>query len=140
MNREELENLARKIAVGLGPGDGLFLTGELGVGKSVFARAVLRALGVEGPIPSPSFIVDAIYVTGDLEIHHIDLYRLRGDPGELEFYGIGDALTSDALVLVEWAERLPEEVLRTGTRVHISFTDDPDEREVMLNGEPVAGN
>ena len=72
-----LEELASGIACSIRPGSRLFLSGDLGAGKSVFARAVLRELGVKGSIPSPSFIVDAVYSAAGLEIHHIDLYRLK---------------------------------------------------------------
>ncbi|MCK4806423.1 MAG: tRNA (adenosine(37)-N6)-threonylcarbamoyltransferase complex ATPase subunit type 1 TsaE, partial [Candidatus Aegiribacteria sp.] len=88
MDQIALEKLARQIAGRMGPGSRLFLSGDLGAGKSVFARAVLRELGVKGSIPSPSFIVNTVYNAAGLAIHHIDLYRLKGIPDELEFYGI----------------------------------------------------
>lgn len=141
MDQPGLEDFAARLAAKTGKGSRLFLTGELGAGKSVFARAVLRELGVEGSIPSPSFIVDAVYSSHGLEIHHLDLYRLRGTPDELEFYGIEDILDSPAAVVIEWADRLPPELLREGTMVEIAFTDDPLLREVRVDGKRVlAGN
>lgn len=141
MDQPGLEGFAARLASAMGKGSRLFLTGELGAGKSVFARAVLRELGVEGDIPSPSFIVDAVYFSRGLEIHHLDLYRLKGTPDELEFYGIEDILDSQAVAVVEWAERLPPDLLREGTRVEIAFTDDPLMREVRVDGtRAVAGD
>lgn len=141
MDQRALEDFATRLAATMGKGGRLFLTGELGAGKSVFARAVLRELGVEGGIPSPSFIVDAVYFSLGLEIHHVDLYRLRGTPDELEFYGIEDILDSPAVAVIEWAERLPPYLLREGTQVEIAFTDDPLMREVRVDGKrAVAGN
>lgn len=141
MDQGGLEKVAARLAAKMGRGSRLFLTGELGTGKSVFARAVLRELGVEGGIPSPSFIVDAVYFSRGLEIHHVDLYRLRGTPDELEFYGIEDILDSPAAAVIEWAERLPPDLLKEGTRVVISFTDDPLMREVRVDGKKaLAGN
>ena len=96
MDQRSMELLAAGMAGNIGPGSRLYLTGDLGAGKSVFARALLRALGVTGSIPSPSFIVDAVYESGDLEIHHVDLYRLNGTWEELEFFGIGEVLDSKA--------------------------------------------
>ena len=122
------------------PGSRLFLIGDLGAGKSVFARAVLRELGVKGSIPSPSFIVDAVYNAGGLEIHHIDLYRLKGTPDEMEFYGIYAALESDAVVIVEWAERLDSAILKNGIFVRIGFTDNPMLREVEVDDRSLAWN
>lgn len=141
MDQRELEDFAARLAETMGKGSRLCLTGELGAGKSVFARAVLRELGVEGSIPSPSFIVDAVYSSHGLEIHHLDLYRLRGTPDELEFYGIEDILDSPAVVLIEWAERLPPDLLGEGILVEIDFTDDPLMREVRVDGKrALAGN
>ncbi|NOQ21132.1 MAG: tRNA (adenosine(37)-N6)-threonylcarbamoyltransferase complex ATPase subunit type 1 TsaE [Candidatus Aegiribacteria sp.] len=135
-----LEKLAAGIACHMGPGSRLFLSGDLGAGKSVFARAVLRKLGVKGSIPSPSFIVDAVYSAAGLEIHHIDLYRLRGIPDELEFYGIYEVLESDAAVIVEWAERLDAAIQKNGVFVTIGFTDNPMMREVEIDDRSLAGN
>ncbi len=135
-----LEKLARGIAGRMGPGSRLFLSGDLGAGKSVFARAALRELGVKGSIPSPSFIVNAIYSAAGLEIHHIDLYRLKGIPEELEFYGIYEAFESDAVVIVEWAERLDAAILQNGIFVSIDFTVNPTMREVKVDERGLAGN
>ncbi len=135
-----LEKLASGIARRMGPGSRLFLSGDLGAGKSVFARAVLRELGVKGSIPSPSFIVDAVYSAAGLEIHHIDLYRLKGIPDEMEFYGIYAALVSDAAIIVEWAERLDAGILKNGIFVSIGFTENPMMREVTVDDRSLAGN
>ena len=135
-----LEKLASEIACRIGPGSRLFLFGDLGAGKSVFARSVLRELGVKGSIPSPSFIVDAVYSAAGLEIHHIDLYRLKGIPDEMEFYGIYSAFESDAAIIVEWAERLDAAILKSGIFVSIGFTDNPLLREVGIDDRSLAGN
>lgn len=79
------------------------LQGDLGAGKSSFARAFLRALGVTGAIRSPTYTLVERYPLGDgREALHLDLYRI-GDPGELEFLGIEPELA--ALWLIEWPER-----------------------------------
>lgn len=81
----------------------LHLHGDLGAGKSSFARAFLRALGVTGAIRSPTYTLVERYPLADgREALHMDLYRI-GDPGELEFLGIEP--DSVALWLVEWPER-----------------------------------
>ncbi len=140
MNQNDLEHLAEKIALSMYPGDNIFLIGDLGVGKSVFARAMLRKLGVTGNIPSPSFIIDAVYYAGSNEIHHIDLYRLEEAHRELQFLGIYDALDSCSLVVVEWADRLESEILDNGVRINIGFTDNPDLREVSVDDRRMARN
>jgi tRNA threonylcarbamoyladenosine biosynthesis protein TsaE len=140
LDLEGMEDLAREVASGIRPGESVFLTGDLGAGKSVFARAFLRELGVTGAIPSPSFSVDAEYSLPGRVLHHIDLYRLSGDTAELEAFGILDILASDAVSVIEWSDRLPAGLARTGTGVSIAFTDDPLEREVEVERLHLAGD
>lgn len=80
----------------------VYLHGDLGAGKSTLARAWLRALGVEGPIRSPTYTLVERYQVPGGEALHLDLYRIGGG-GELEFLGLDDA--DAALWLVEWPER-----------------------------------
>ncbi len=127
-----LERLARETAGVVRPGDAILLSGELGAGKSVFARAFLRAMGVEGDIPSPSFIVDAEYALPGITVHHVDLYRLGGSREELEAFGILDILASDAVSVIEWADRLPPGTASAGFLVRLDFTSDPAAREVTI--------
>ncbi|HEY4583827.1 MAG TPA: tRNA (adenosine(37)-N6)-threonylcarbamoyltransferase complex ATPase subunit type 1 TsaE [Lysobacter sp.] len=78
------------------------LVGDLGAGKSTLARALLRALGVQGTIRSPTYTLVERYAVDGGEALHLDLYRI-GDPGELDFLGLDGAAA--CLWLVEWPER-----------------------------------
>lgn len=82
----------------------VFLRGELGSGKSTFARGVLRSLGVKGPIKSPSYTLLETYELPAITVVHLDLYRLL-DPEELENLGLADYHRPGFLWLVEWPER-----------------------------------
>ncbi len=83
----------------------LALRGELGMGKSVLARAVARGAGVTGPMPSPTFNLVFHYRAGrGVELWHLDLYRLD-DPDEVWELGWRDLGTGDDIVLIEWPER-----------------------------------
>lgn len=81
----------------------LFLRGDLGAGKTTLARGLLRALGVSGPVRSPSYTLIEPYTLAGRTILHMDLYRLR-DPEELEGLGLRDFPTSQTWWLVEWPE------------------------------------
>lgn len=100
---EATASLAAALAATAPVGAVVHLQGDLGAGKSTLARAWLRALGVTGPIRSPTYtLVERYPLASGGEALHLDLYRI-GDPGELEFLGLDDA---DArLWLVEWPER-----------------------------------
>jgi len=129
-----LEELAREFAATVKPGDRYFLSGPLGAGKSTFARAFIRFLGVEGAIPSPTFIMDSVYSIrkSGLVVHHIDLYRLEGRREEMQMLGFEEILDSDAVVLVEWPERMEDYRERRGCTVLISNGVTPNSRRVQV--------
>ncbi|KPK38378.1 MAG: tRNA threonylcarbamoyladenosine biosynthesis protein TsaE [Gammaproteobacteria bacterium SG8_47] len=122
--------LGARLARGLSPGLMVFLKGELGAGKTTLVRGLLRALGYEGAVRSPTFTLLEPYTAADWRIYHFDLYRLS-DPEELEYIGAREYFGDDALCLVEWPERgagwlPPADILieleceRTGRRARIS--------------------
>jgi tRNA threonylcarbamoyladenosine biosynthesis protein TsaE len=83
----------------------LLLQGELGAGKSTLARAMLQKMGIDGPIPSPTYTLVEPYEVSDGVVYHIDLYRLSGME-ELDYLGWDDL--RDGLILLEWPERVPQ--------------------------------
>jgi tRNA threonylcarbamoyladenosine biosynthesis protein TsaE len=105
--------LGARIASGLEVGDLVTLEGDLGAGKTELARGILTALGLTGPMPSPTFTLVQVYEAPRLMVHHYDLYRLE-DPRELAELGLDEALEQGA-ALVEWPDRagglLPEDAL-----------------------------
>jgi tRNA threonylcarbamoyladenosine biosynthesis protein TsaE len=117
----------------LDPGDVVGLAGDLGAGKTRLVQGAADALGVQGPVLSPTFMLVREY-DGDPPMHHADAYRLSG-PLELEDLGLEDVLSPDAVVFVEWADRvaaaLPESWLELV--LHIG-DDDHREIEVTLHG------
>ncbi len=102
---EATERLGRQLAAVLPAGGVVFLQGDLGAGKTSVARGILRGLGVEGPVKSPTYTLIESYAVGQGRwVHHLDLYRLA-DAGELEWLGLRDLFTERSLVLIEWPER-----------------------------------
>jgi tRNA threonylcarbamoyladenosine biosynthesis protein TsaE len=96
--------LAQRLAPALLDGGVVFLRGELGAGKTTFARALLRALGVGEPVKSPTYSLLERYTVNGRDAFHLDLYRIA-DAGELEWLGLDELDAPDALVLVEWPQR-----------------------------------
>jgi len=97
----ETEALGAKLAERLGPGDVVVVSGEVGAGKTTLIRGACRALGIEGPITSPTFTIGHRYEGGRLPVAHLDLYRLEGLEGE-DPAMLDDYLTPGAVAFVEW--------------------------------------
>ena len=104
LDEVQLVQLAQRLAPLLRAGGTLHLAGDLGAGKTTFARALLHALGVGERVKSPTYSLIESYEVGTLCLHHLDLYRIA-DPGELEWLGLADLRDPAALVLIEWPER-----------------------------------
>lgn len=118
----------------------LLLEGELGAGKSTFARGVLRALGHRGPVPSPTYTLVEPYDLPGGAVYHVDLYRIA-DPGELRFLGFDEL--DRGLRLIEWPERVPELAALADIRIALGY-EPPGRRaaikSVSPRGEPVVAS
>ena len=127
--------LAEALAARLSAGDTVLLSGPVGAGKSVFARAVIqflqRADGVVEDVPSPTFTLVQRYQAGGHAVVHADLYRLRNSL-ELEEIGLMDDLGS-ALCLIEWPELLPDWMAEDA--LHLALIPDGAARTVTLSGK-----
>jgi tRNA threonylcarbamoyladenosine biosynthesis protein TsaE len=123
--------LAAAIAASARAGDVIALRGELGVGKTAFARAFIHARGVEEIVPSPTFTLVQVYDIGGIAVWHIDAYRLR-DPEEAWELGIEDAFR-DGIALVEWPERLGALVPARRLEIALSEGASPDSRRAIID-------
>lgn len=110
-NEKEMMLLGGKIGDKFPKGGMVLLNGDLGAGKTTLVRGLLRHLGYEGVVKSPTYTLVEPYQFENRTIYHFDLYRL-GDPEELEYIGSRDYWNSDSLCLIEWPEKaqgfLPE--------------------------------
>jgi tRNA threonylcarbamoyladenosine biosynthesis protein TsaE len=130
----ETARLGERLGRLLRPGDVVALVGDLGAGKTQFARGVCRGAGVpDAEVASPTFAVVATY-RGRIPVHHADLYRLA-DEEELFATGFHDLVGGEGAVLVEWADRIPGAL--PGERLEVRLAhDDADEalRRVTVIG------
>lgn len=121
---EATEALGKTLALAL-PEDTsgwlVLLQGDLGLGKSTLARALLHALGYEGPVPSPTYTLVEPYVIAGRRVYHVDLYRIA-DERELPFLGWTEL--QDGLVLLEWPERSPALFEQADLHICLAFPDD----------------
>jgi len=130
---DETAGLAVRVGAQLRIGDTLLLQGDIGTGKSFFARALIQSLQDHPEdVPSPTFTLVQTYTTNVGEVWHADLYRLN-DPSEAEELGLTEAF-SDAICLIEWPDRMAN--LSPPDAIIISFTTlaNDDMRQISFSG------
>ena len=129
---DDTRALAAELAAVARPGDLILLAGDLGAGKTTFVQGFGRALSVEEPITSPTFVIVHTY-EGAFPIVHVDAYRLEYLQ-ELLDLGLGELLDHEGVTLIEWGDAvipaLPPEFLE----VRLELGDDDDARVVRLRG------
>lgn len=113
----ETEAAGAELAGRLRPGDVVLVSGELGTGKTTFVRGACRALGVDGPVVSPTFTIGRLLL-GRVEVAHLDLYRLDSLAGEDPAL-IDDYLTPERIGFVEWPEVGGAALGRVAARVRL---------------------
>ena len=113
-SEKETYALGEKIGKAAQPGQIYTLTGDLGVGKTVFTQGVAAGLGITEPVSSPTFTIVQVYEEGRMPFYHFDVYRI-GDIEEMDEIGYEDCFFGEGVCLVEWAnlieEIMPEETI-----------------------------
>jgi tRNA threonylcarbamoyladenosine biosynthesis protein TsaE len=123
--------LAARVGSLLRPGDVVALRGDLGAGKTAFARALIQSLGdPDDEVPSPTFTLVQTYETPAGSIWHFDLYRLSGADEVIELGW--DEVRADGIALVEWPDRLGPLLPPDRLDITISFGASPDARQATL--------
>ena len=134
-NPEETFALGQKIGRAATPGQVYTLTGDLGVGKTVFTQGVASGLGITEPVNSPTFTIVQVYEEGRLPFYHFDVYRI-GDIEEMEEIGYDDYFFGEGICLIEWAELIKE--ILPENRISITIEKDLsrgfDYRRIPIEG------
>lgn len=126
----EMMQLGARLTEELAGGQVVELSGDLGAGKTTLVRGMLRGLGFEGRVKSPSYGLVESYEINGLRIHHLDLYRL-GEPEELDFIGLEDLIGPASVLLIEWPERGRGRLPEPGIRIRIEHQG--EQRRVVVS-------
>ncbi len=115
------------------PGDIICLDGELGAGKTVFAKGFAKGLGIEEDINSPTFTIIQVYDEGRIPLYHFDVYRIA-DIEEMDEIGYEEYFYGEGVCLVEWASMIEELIPDRAAKVTINrcFTTDFDSRKITV--------
>lgn len=135
-NEADTLALAARLAPLLHGGMVVYLSGDLGAGKTTFSRGLIQALGYQGAVKSPTYTLVEPYELAGIQLYHFDLYRLH-DPEELEFMGYRDYFNAHSLCLIEWPERgngfLPVPDLR------LQLTAEGEQRQLRIASDNAVG-
>ena len=122
--------LGARLARVLKPGMSMYLRGDLGSGKTTLVRGLLRGLGYEGRVKSPTYALVELYTISRLNLYHFDFYRFR-DPKEWRDAGFSEYFNDASVCLVEWPEKAAG--LLPAADVDIAFSIAGDARDVSLS-------
>lgn len=130
---EETFNAGKRLGERAIPGQVFTLTGDLGVGKTVFTQGLAKGLGIDEPVNSPTFTIVQVYEEGRLPFYHFDVYRI-GDVEEMDEVGFEDYVMGDGVSLIEWAN-LIEDILpekRTDILIEKDLSQGFDYRRITV--------
>lgn len=114
----------------------IYLQGELGAGKTTFARALIQSLGYPGRVKSPTYGLLESYQVGSFDFLHLDLYRIE-NPGELEYLAIADQFSENGILLIEWPQKAPSALPPADIR--LIFKENGLDRSVQCEAASASG-
>lgn len=128
--------IAAKLAAVCGKGDCLLLKGDLGAGKTTFARGFIRHFSPDEEVVSPTFTLMQTYAAGEHILHHFDLYRLKNKQEIIEL-GLAEAL-ENGITLIEWPEIAQSELPESALSVTLSINKRLEQRQIIFSGRRAA--
>lgn len=135
---KETENIAKAFSKELKSGDVICLNGDLGTGKTAFVQGLVKALGYDEPISSPTFTIVNCYEGKNFPIYHFDVYRIE-DSDEMYEIGYEEYVYGDGLTLIEWSEKISD--ILPSNRYEITIKKNYDKHEDFreINVERIGG-
>jgi len=142
-NPAEMENLGNQLSLCVNSSVNIAMDGQLGAGKTTLVRGFVQAKGHHGSVRSPTYTFIESYFFSDLEIHHIDLYRLSS-PEDIESLTISEYMGHNSVLFIEWASNAFQ-YLNEHIDIHVSIVIDGFSREVKMDaitkkGEQILAN
>ena len=136
LSEKETFEIAKKLAEQARAGEVYCLSGDLGVGKTVFTKGFAAGLGITEPVSSPTFTIVQIYEEGRLPLYHFDVYRIE-DIEEMEEIGYEDCFYGEGVCLVEWADLIKEILPENRKKILIEkdFEKGFDYRRITIEGD-----
>jgi len=131
---EETLEAGNRLALELRAGDVIALDGDLGAGKTHFAKGLARGLGIEQPVTSPTFTLAHEYSGGRLPLFHFDFYRLESEDDRHRI-GLEDYLSDDGVLVIEWASLFPHWLPKQTRWLYLSVLEG-EKRQIQENDEP----
>ncbi|MEL0640275.1 tRNA (adenosine(37)-N6)-threonylcarbamoyltransferase complex ATPase subunit type 1 TsaE [Pseudoalteromonas aliena] len=128
--------MGNRVAGIIGQGAVIYLHGDLGAGKTTFTRGVIQGFGHTGKVKSPTYTLVEPYELERANVYHFDLYRL-GDSEELEYMGIRDYFSANAICVVEWPEKGGEFIPVPDLDITLSYAG--NERKIVINSASERG-
>ena len=104
------------------------LIGDLGSGKTVFTKGFASSLGIEEAITSPTFNIIKEYTTGEMDLYHMDVYRLDGQVGDL---GLEEYYNKGGVTIIEWADMIPDYLPEDRLEIKIKISDDSEDTRII---------
>ncbi|MFB2682631.1 tRNA (adenosine(37)-N6)-threonylcarbamoyltransferase complex ATPase subunit type 1 TsaE [Shewanella mangrovisoli] len=135
-NEDETIAVGQKLARHIQAPLTLYLTGDLGAGKTTLSRGLIQGLGHKGAVKSPTYTLVEPYELDGVEVYHFDLYRLN-DPEELEFMGIRDYFTDSSLCIVEWPDKGHGLLPDADIHLHLNYVNQV--REIQIRALTESG-
>lgn len=105
------------------------LIGDLGSGKTIFTKGFAASLGIDEPVTSPTFNIIKEYITGELDLYHMDVYRLDGKVGDL---GIEEYYDKNGVVIIEWADMISDYLPEERLEIKFKISEESEDTRIII--------